>query len=474
MKKILLFLLFFSLTLCACGEKLMAETSEEYFKYTIKNGVAIVTGLKDINIHDIRIPEKLEGYYVEEIGASAFQNSKLVKVIIPDCVKTIGESAFEGSRSLKEVLYVKNSGVVSIKDRAFYDCNVLGKVIIGKNVSEIADKAFRNLSFNKAFEVDKNNQYYSSYKGLLLNKDQTILYQYPSALEGDFVLPNTLVEIMPYAFAGSKVYNVALPNSVKKIGNSAFRDCLYLSYLQLSDSLEEIGDFFAYNTNLSSLTIPKSVSSMGQNSLAISCLQKVEFLGDVPNMTGKLSSFSCGAILVSEQYYDNYCNSSNFSKYLDFIFKTTDVKDGAIIKNNVLLKYVGNEYQYVIPDGITEISDYAFSAARSLDRVKIPSSVKKIGEKAFLMAALTEVDLSSVEEIGYGAFMQCTLLKKAYIPSTVTLIGENAFYGCSSNLLKTTIYFEVSDFDEAFNNEDGAGNKCNVVYNVTREDYYGK
>ena len=60
----------------------MAETSEEYFNYSIKNGVAIVTGLKNTNINDIRIPEKLDGYYVDEIGASAYQNSKLVKVII--------------------------------------------------------------------------------------------------------------------------------------------------------------------------------------------------------------------------------------------------------------------------------------------------------------------------------------------------------------------------------------------------------
>ena len=474
LKKILLFLLFFSLTLCACGEKLMAETSKEYFNYSIKNGVAIVTGLKDTNINDIRIPEKLDGYYVEEIGASAFQNSKLVKVIIPDSVKTIGESAFEESRALREVSYVKNSGVVTIGDRAFYGCSLLEKVIIGKNVESIGTDAFRNLTFNKAFVVDKNNKYYSEMDGLLYNKNQTVLYQYPSSYDGEFGLPNTLLNIEPYAFAGSKVYSVVLPNSVITIGDSAFKDCVYLTNLQLSNSLEEIGDYFAYNTNLSNLTIPASVTTIGQYSLTMSFLQWVEFLGDVPKMKGKLSGFSCGAILVGDDYYDNYSTNSLFSKYTSYLFKKSDVKDDVIIKDNTLLKYVGSGHQYVIPEGITEISDYAFFAARSLSRVEIPDSVKKIGEKAFLTTSLTEVDLASVEEIGNGAFMLCILLEKAYIPSTVTTIGEKAFYGCSTNQSKAPLSFAASSFDEAFTLEDGSGYKCSIVYNVSREDYRGK
>ena len=82
--------------------------------------------------------------------------------------------------------------------------------------------------------------------------------------------------------------------------------------------------------------------------------------------------------------------------------------------------------------------------------------------------------MASVEEIGSSAFMQCILLKKAFIPNTITKIGEDAFYGCSTNQSKATLYFEASSFDEAFNREDGAGNKCSIVYNVTREDYRGK
>lgn len=474
MKKILLFLLFFLLTLCACGEKLMPETSGDSFNYSIRNGVAIVTGLKDTNINEIRIPEKIEGYYVEEIGDSAFKASKLKKVIIPDCVKTIGESAFEESRALREVSYVKNSGVVTIGDRAFYGCSLLEKVIIGKNVESIGTDAFRNLIFNKAFVVDKNNKYYSEMDGLLYNKDQTVLYQYPSSYDGEFNLPNTLLNIEPYAFEGSKVYSVVLPNSVVKIGESAFKDCFHLSNLQLSNSLEEIGNYFAYNTNLSNLTIPESVKSIDQYSLSMPFLQWVEFLGDVPKMKGKLSGFSCGAILVQDEYYDNYFTSDLFSKYNNYVYKKSDIHNDAIIKDNVLVKYVGNKSQYVIPVGITEISNYAFFAARSLSRVDIPDSVKKIGEKAFLTTSLTEVDLASVEEIGSSAFMQCILLKKAFIPNTITKIGEDAFYGCSTNQSKATLYFEASSFDEAFNREDGAGNKCSIVYNVTREDYRGK
>ena len=65
----------------------------------------------------------------------------------------------------------------------------------------------------------------------------------------------------------------------------------------------------------------------------------------------------------------------------------------------------------IIPEGTTEISNYAFDDCRTLESIVIPESVT---------------------EIGYAAFFRCTSLKSIIIPESVTKIGEAAFVGCSS------------------------------------------
>ena len=64
---------------------------------------------------------------------------------------------------------------------------------------------------------------------------------------------------------------------------------------------------------------------------------------------------------------------------------------------------------------------------------KIPSSVTRIGERAFWdCSELTSIKIpSSVTRIGDGAFDGCSGLTGIEIPSSVTSIGNSAFYGCS-------------------------------------------
>lgn len=53
------------------------------------------------------------------------------------------------------------------------------------------------------------------------------------------------------------------------------------------------------------------------------------------------------------------------------------------IENGILIKYRGDEYRVVIPDGVTEIGDNAFENCISLVSVTVPDSVKYIGMLAF-------------------------------------------------------------------------------------------
>lgn len=87
----------------------------------------------------------------------------------------------------------------------------------------------------------------------------------------------------------------------------------------------------------------------------------------------------------------------------------------------------------IIPEGTTEISNYAFDDCRTLESIVIPESVT---------------------EIGYAAFYNCTSLKSITIPESVTKFGEAAFVGCSS--LESIV---VAEGNPVYDSREG----CNAI-----------
>ena len=85
-----------------------------------------------------------------------------------------------------------------------------------------------------------------------------------------------------------------------------------------------------------------------------------------------------------------------------------------------------------IPSSVTKIGYKAFEDCSGLKSVEIPSSVTEIGNYTFSgCSSLESVEIpSSVTEIGEGAFRRCSRLKSVKIPSSVTKIGYEAFEYC--------------------------------------------
>ena len=221
---------------CFCGNSLTLPDSMDY----IGKGAFSST-----NISSAVFPR-----HVKSIREWTFYKCNLLtSVTVPETVDSIDEGAFMGSERLSDVT-ILGSSLQSIGKSAFKDCKSLSSINIPNSVTEICDSAFlrcMNLSY--------------------VNIPPTLSFL-GSAFKGSHIssvnLPPNLTEIRDETFSFTSLESVIIPNSVKRIGKSAFAYCWKLSSIEFTDGLESIGDYaFANNSRLTSVILPNSLKTIG-------------------------------------------------------------------------------------------------------------------------------------------------------------------------------------------------------------------
>lgn len=376
------------------------------------------------NLETIVIP-----YSVERIGLKAFADCISLKdVTIHPTVKNIHETAFDGCvrlniiaqpgsvaydffknltlhpiveeeyEDVEDVIYNISDNVASLEDvvtgktegpNSEVDENLLGMTVVSSGhavilIDNTKQTVNKGDSYDKEPEKETNSDNSQNVesdvidlfsttdvKGNTIPKYTVVNNQiaqrayYSSQNMADYAIPEGILAISEFAFARSNLTSITIPNSVTSIGYGAFYHC---------DDLEKV-------------VIPNSVTD------------------------------------IEPCAFDN-------TKWLNEWYATS--QEFLIVGDGILLAYNGGNSHVTIPEGVKKIAPYAFYKHNGLVSVSMPDSLKEIGE---------------------AAFSGCTNLEDVFGGTNVEVIKDRAFYECPLQTVKITdtvksiglLAFDVSD-----------------------------
>jgi hypothetical protein len=385
---------------------------------------------------------------VTSIGQQAFANcNSLTNVTIPNGVTSIGFWAFIGCENL--VTVTLSDTVTSIADGAFAACTNLQSLTVsaqnptfssragvlfnkaqttliqypaGKadssytipdNVASITPYAFNRCGHLTMITVSEKNSTYRSVGGVLFNHNLTLLVAYPPGAGGIYTIPDRVTGIEQCAFSGRNLSTVTMPNTVTNLGAGAFSYCNNLTSVTISDSVTSIGPS-AFNgcNNLTNVTIPNSVADLGD--FAFACcdnLTAIYFKGNVP------------------RFGNNMFEGSNKVKVY-YLPGTTGWGKEFGGRPTAVWEMEEGPFGYTTQKGAANITKYTGPGGD----VAIPGRLGGV----------------PVAEIADQAFKGCSNLTSVTIPNSVIHIRDGAFMECG-----TLLSFEVDSANPHYSSAGG-------------------
>lgn len=216
--------------------------------------------------------------------------------------------------------------------------------------------------------------------------------------------------------------SVSIPDTVKKIGESAFEGNTTMEKVVLSKTTEEIGySAFADCTGLKTVVLSDTVSNI-ENSAFSNCIQLTNF-----NFGKGVKKIGIGILVGCDQLEEISIDEENES----FL-----VKDGALYNGDQSILYqvfAGRKKDsFRMPSSVKTINPYAFWGCDSIKQIFISDSIEEVSAYSFSNCkSLQSVEIPySVNRIGLKAFEDCVNLRKTIIGPNVVEIHETAFDGC--------------------------------------------
>ena len=331
-----------------------------------------------------------------------------------------------------------NLNVTSIYSCAFSGCTEITSVTISDNIKSIGSSAF--LDCTALTEIKFNATAMND-----LEANNRVFYNAGHSAEGITVIIGKNVRKIPaFLFCPSYSSSPITSLNAPKITKVVFEE---------GSSCRSIGaSAFEYCVNLTSISIPDSVTSIGYESFYGCMLLESLTIPFVGATKDGEDNTHFGYIFGASSYRENYNRvPSNL--------KTVIVNGGTRIDTSAF-ENCDDITNVIISDEVTSIGRYAFYRCSSLNSITIPfvgatkdgtsnthfgyifGAGGTISVADSVPASLKTVIITGGTNIDTWAFFNCTNIKSVTIPISVTSIGKYAFDYCTS---LTDVYYAGSE-----------------------------
>ena len=330
-------------------------------------------------------------------------------------------------------------GTIDVDFSEFFGYADLTTVVIPRSVLYLGDPTFTGCNMLTAFTVNTRNPYFSSEGGVIFDKMKNELIRCPPAKTGSYIIPNSVSRIGWTAFQDCKnLTSITIPANVQWLDAETFQGCNKLTsftvdilnpYLSSEGGVifnKEKTRLIAYPTGRAGdYTIPTSVDTIGHAAFysckaltAVTIPPAVMWIEDeaFAECTGLKSLFFEGdaPILASPLWWGSswWVLHGAYNSTVYYIAGKTGWGDS----------FEGR------PTAVTP-------PRNPLTFTTTGNSITITGSNPQASGALVipaKINYLPVTSIGTLAFSGSTGLTSVSIPSSVTSISTNAFSGCTS------------------------------------------
>lgn len=381
------------------------------------------------SLTEVVLPEQLE-----IIGGGGFLGcTSLTSMVLPENIKSVQGAAFAHCTSLCQINWPDHVDAedwyASQPYPHFYQCNQLTEVQV--NVRKCNDllEIFATTPWLDAQRSEDEDGFCIIDGHLILCEkweDHVVVPEGVTSISNmafhenntlvELTLPHSLTAIADNCFEGLKsLTRVHLPPTLTAIGDFAFSYCTNLKDCIFPPSLTSIGDNAFQKCGFTQITIPNSVKKLGKTAFG-SCASLSQVVLESQEIELGNAFIGCKAL-----------THLNTPPLIQIPYGTTVITKGSFRGCSAMTKIQ-------LPNTVHTIEKNAFRSCKNLKEIILPPSLKFIGQSAFAECTqLTKVNLPpSLKLIGLAAFYQCRSLTSIHIPDSVEMVGCGAFAECES------------------------------------------